>query len=66
MDLGKLKNILVEWREDDEPSCYDVRWTIKLRTKQLMKLGKYEDKLATKNEDRIKEQKFYEILKKKY
>ena len=39
MDLGKLKSILVEWGLTDKESCYDVKWVMKLKSKQMLKLG---------------------------
>ena len=39
MQLPEIKNILIEWKEVDEESCFDVGWVTKLMTKTLQKLG---------------------------
>ena len=48
MDLTKLKSILVEWNNNDELSCYDVKWVMKLKSKQMLKLGKNMNNIAIK------------------
>ena len=39
IDLKRLKSILVEFRPTDKESCYDVKWVMKLKSKQMLKLG---------------------------
>ena len=54
MDLGKLKSILVEWRENDEESCFDVKWAIKLKTKDLYKFGTRRNRHSNKKQRKDK------------
>ena len=49
MNLPNLKNILIEWRSGDEPSCFDAKWVTKLNTKYLLKFGKDKIYIALKN-----------------
>ena len=66
MNLPLIKNILIEFVKLNEHSCYNVRWAMKLQTKQLAKLSnKYSNK-AIRDQRRIKEGRFIEALGRKY
>ena len=38
MRCEKLKNLFIEYETEDEESCHDMRWVVKMKTPSLSKL----------------------------